>query len=79
MKWYTQQDMPYGKDPIVIKTIDKQIFVGNHQHIHNSSLKHKFKNEEQWVLTTNQNKIEWSKVKEWHYVRKFIEVIERNF
>ena len=56
MKWYTQQDMPYGKDPIVIKTIDKQIFVGNHQHIHNSSLKHKFKNEEQWVLTTNQNK-----------------------
>ena len=26
MKWYTQQDMPYGKDPIVIKTIDKQIY-----------------------------------------------------
>lgn len=79
MKWYTQADMPYGKEPIVVKTVDKQIYLGNHQHIHNSSLKHKFKNEEQWVLTTNQNKIEWSKVKEWHYVRKFVEVIERNF
>lgn len=76
MKWYTNEDFPYGKEPIVVR-VGKQIYVGHHQTIHNSSIKHMYKDEERWVLTTTQQKIKWSDVKEWHYVRKIIDVIDR--
>lgn len=76
MRWYNNKDIPMKGEPIIGKTDDKnnRIFVGCYQSTNDS--KKYYKKENQWLLTLSQDKIEWSKIKKWHYVQKFVDYVD---
>lgn len=72
MRWYSNIDIPMRGEPVICKTEDKndRVYVGCIQIAQNFN---KFyHNEDKWLLTISQDKIEWSKIKKWQYVQRVV-------